>query len=139
MKKTILFLLISIAFIGCKNADKKEQSTPIETEITEKPKVDTCLFVNGRSYSNIQQKCVELDSLPVKLNPLKDGMMVKGSPAYLLFDETKSKAELFFPENDKGTIFEKSNTGNWTHNKYILIAWKGYVLKQNDTPIYGGQ
>ncbi len=138
MKKAVLFVLASLILVCCKNSDKRETG-PAKVETYKKPKADTCLFADGKSFSNIRQACIGLDSLPFKLNPLRDGMMTEGDPAYLLFDGSKTKAELFLPEQDQGILLEKTAPGNWADDDYLLIAWKGYVLKRNDVPIYGGQ
>lgn len=65
--------------------------------------------------------------------------MVKGKPAFLLFDHTKSKAELFLPNEDEGMVFNKTSNGNWSKGDYQLIAWKGYVVQFKEKHIFGGQ
>ncbi len=97
-----------------------------------------CLYANGNVYSNLQQACIEIASLNVKLNSLKDGMMAKGKPAFVLFNEDHSKAEVFLPNTNKGLLMDKTNTGKWQNENYILVAWKGYVLQQNGQAVYGG-
>lgn len=97
------------------------------------------MFENGKSYSELKQTCLELATLNIKLNPLKDGAITSGEFAYVLFSETNSKAELFLPSNNNGILLEKSNEGNWTFENYTLIAWKGYVLQKDGIPIFGGQ
>ncbi len=64
--------------------------------------------------------------------------MIKGKAALLLFDETKTQAELFLPNANEGIVLNKTNEGNWGNGDYILIAWKGYVVQYNGKPIYGG-
>ena len=138
MKQTVIFLVFCIVFIGCKSPEKKEQEKPLKNELNEKSDSETCLFENRKSYSNLKQQCIELDSLTLKLNPLKDGMITSGHKAFALFDESKSKAELFLPNFNHGFVMEKINTGNWEYGEYKLIAWKGYVLQKNGQAIYGG-
>lgn len=65
--------------------------------------------------------------------------MVKGKPAFLLFDNTKSKAELFLPNANTGMVLNKTSNGNWSNGDYKLIAWKGYVVQLKGKPIFGGQ
>ena len=64
--------------------------------------------------------------------------MVKGKPAFLIFNGTKSKAELFLPNSNKGIIIDKTSEGSWSNGNYMLIAWKGYVLQENGQAVYGG-
>lgn len=97
-----------------------------------------CLFENGKSFYELEQKCLELASLKTKLNPLKDGAKSNGDSAYVLFSSDNSKAEIFLPQSNKGIVLKKSNEGNWTFQNYKLIAWKGYVLQEKGVPLYGG-
>ena len=138
MKQAGILLLFCLIFIGCKNSEKKEQEKPFKNELIEKSDSETCLFVDGKSYSNLKQKCIELESLTLKLNPLKDGMITSGHKAFVLFDDSKSNAELFLPNSNEGVAMVKTNTGNWENREYKLIAWKGYVLQKNGQAIYGG-
>ena len=96
------------------------------------------MFVNGQSFSELKQTCLELSTLNIKLNHLKDGAKTKGNVAYVLFDDTNTSAEVFFPFENKGIILTKIAEGNWTNGDYKLIAWKGYVIQKNGKAIYGG-
>ena len=96
------------------------------------------MFENGKSYSQIKQTCLELDTLNIVLNPLKEGSKLEGKNAYVLFNDDNTKAELFLPSNNEGLILEKSNEGNWTYKNYKLISWKGYVLQKDGKAIFGG-
>lgn len=96
------------------------------------------MFVNGKTYSHLQQTCLEIATLNIKLNPLKDGAMTKGSPAFLLFDDTKSRVELFTPNSNEGLVMSKTSQGNWSNGDYTLIAWKGYVVQYKGIPVFGG-
>ena len=98
-----------------------------------------CLFVNGKVYSNLKQTCLKLSDLKTKLNPLKDGAMTDGKPAFILFDDSNSKAELFLPDANEGLVLEKSSEGNWKNGDYYVIAWKGYVIQYKEKPIFGAQ
>lgn len=97
-----------------------------------------CLFENGKVFSTIEQNCLELARLKIKLNPLKDGAMTEGSPAYLLFNETQSKVEVFLPKSNKGMVLEQLSPGNWAFGNYRLQSWKGYVLQEKGLAVFGG-
>lgn len=96
------------------------------------------MFENGKSYSELKQTCLELATLNIKLNPLKEGSKTEGQSAHVLFNDENTKAELFLPSNNKGIVLEKSNEGNWTNKNYKLISWKGYVLQKDGRSIFGG-
>ena len=96
------------------------------------------MFVNGQSFSQLKQTCLELATLNIKLNPLKDGAKTKGNIAYILLDNTNKSAEMFFPFENKGIILTKTADGNWNNGDYKLNAWKGYVIQKNGKAIFGG-
>lgn len=97
------------------------------------------MYENGRSYSELKQTCLELTTLNIKLNPLKDGAMTKGKFAYVLFNDKHAEAEVFLPTKDKGILLKKTTEGNWSNTEYTLISWKGYVLQKDGVTVYGGE
>ena len=64
--------------------------------------------------------------------------MTEGKPAYILFNNANTKAELFMPNKNKGMILNKTKEGNWTNTFYTLISWKGYVLQKDGIAVFGG-
>lgn len=97
------------------------------------------MFKNGKSYSELKQACLELATLNIKLNPLKEGAIAEGNPAYVIFDKDRTKAELFLPNKNKGIVLLKTNQGNWSNQEFILISWKGYVVQLNGKAVFGGE
>ena len=57
----------------------------------------------------------------------------------VLFDDARARAEVFLPGHNNGMIMLLTNTGNWEKGEYRLVAWKGYVLQQNEQPVFGGE
>jgi hypothetical protein len=121
-----------------KNSIKYNSTMPLAKTDCDKWRA-SCLFINGKVYSHLRQSCLELTTLNIKLNPLKNVAMAKGKPAFLLFDNTKSKVELFLPNSNKGIVMDKTNEGNWSNGDYKLIAWKGYVLQEKGIAVFGGE
>lgn len=101
-------------------------------------KVD-CVYKNGKAFSKLNQKCLELSTLATKLRPMQEGAMVKGDTAYVLFDSTRLKAELFLPGKNEGIVLNKTSEGNWRSGEYKLIAWKGYVVQFKNKAAFGGE
>jgi len=99
---------------------------------------DACLFEEGKSYSELEQRCITLATLKTTLNPLKEGTRTDGKKAYVYFSSDNAKAEVFLPNSNKGIVLEKKGEGNWVSENYILMAWKGYVLQEKGIAIYGG-
>ncbi|WP_157491931.1 hypothetical protein [Gelidibacter mesophilus] len=82
---------------------------------------------------------MELTTLNIKLNPLKEAALTEGKSAYVLFNDKNSEAEVFLPSKNKGILLKKTNEGNWSNTQYTLISWKGYVLQENNKAIFGGE
>lgn len=98
-----------------------------------------CIYKNGKAFSNLNRKCLELATLETKLQPMEEGSMTNSDIAYVLFDSTQSKAELFLPNHNEGLILKKTSEGNWRSGDYKLIAWKGYVVQFKNKAIFGGE
>lgn len=97
------------------------------------------MFINGQSFSELKQTCLKLSDLNIILNPLKDGAITKGKPAYILFDKDRNQIELFLPNRDNGIVLPKTKQGNWANDEFIVISWKGYVIQHNGKAVFGGQ
>jgi len=100
---------------------------------------EACQYKNGKAFSNLNQKCLELSSLEIKLYPMKDDESTKDEIAYVLLDSTQSKAELFLPKRDEGMLLKKTSNGNWGSGDYKLMAWKGYVVQFKGKAVFGGE
>lgn len=96
------------------------------------------MYENGDAFSSLKQTCLEIATLDIQLNSLTDGSKTNKPKAFVLFNDDKTKAEIFLPDNNKGITLEKSNNGNWSNSEYTLIAWKGLVLQKNGKAVYGG-
>ncbi len=99
-----------------------------------------CITLLGTVWSVLKNDCVNLSATATRLNPIE--MKDKGkSPAFIIFSDNRSQAELYLPENSPSVILErKGNEGNqyWENQDLKLIQWKGYVLKKGKLAIYGG-
>jgi hypothetical protein len=99
-----------------------------------------CMGIMGMVWSDIKNNCVDLSKIATRLNPIE--LKDKGKdPAYLIFFEDKTKAEVYLPGNDHSVMLErKGKEGNWTwqHDDLKLIQWKGFVLQKKGVAIYGG-
>ncbi|GGD36016.1 hypothetical protein [Flavobacterium orientale] len=93
----------------------------------------------GYKKSLLREGCIDTSALTPRLNPLENGAMVSGDPAFVIFSKDLATAEVFLPQEKEGFLLTKGKDGNWTNEAYQLIAWKGFVLQKNGTPIFGGQ
>ena len=99
-----------------------------------------CMILMGRMWSAIRNDCIDLSKVATRLNPIEIKDKSK-APAYLIFSDDNTKAEVYLPENNHSVMLErKGKEGNWTwqHDDLKLIPWKGYVLQKKGVAIYGG-
>lgn len=149
MNKNIDFLpvlLISVLFFCCsenKN-QKKESSKPLADTLSEKRMTgndvdeNDCKASAGYRWSVIKNKCIRIFEDGIRLNPL-EATTDKTTAAYLVFSGDNNKAELFLPTGNSSVILERKAEGqSWANGEWMLIPWKGYVLKKNNVAVYGG-
>lgn len=88
-------------------------------------------------YSQVQLSLVNpiLDGIP--LHTLSGpNSLEQDQPAYLIFNEDKSKAEIFFSNQRNSMVLKKTHEGNWVNSLYTLSNWKGLTLYHETTPIF---
>jgi hypothetical protein len=149
MKKNICLVLVILVwpvFFSCTgNSIKKEESPKMRTDTSAKIKmagndVDEhgCKTSSGYQWSAIKNKCIKIFEDGTRLNPL-EAVADKTTAAYIVFSGDNNKAELFLPDGRSSTILERRAEGlPWINGEWMLIAWKGYVLKKNGMAVYGG-
>ncbi|PVD52862.1 hypothetical protein DC498_08025 [Terrimonas sp.] len=147
------YIIIVIAFIVSCGESKRSGPEPVrqlidsvtsETDslIPQKTGEDTddqgCKSSAGYQWSVIKNNCIRIFEEGVKLNPL-GAAENKTAAVYIIFSKDNSKVELFLPSEKASVILERKAEGqSWHKDIWELIPWKGYVLKKNDIPVYGG-
>ncbi|MCX8531142.1 hypothetical protein [Chryseobacterium luquanense] len=98
-----------------------------------------CIGSAGYTYSQIKNDCLRIFEQKIKLNEVKP----KGSSTSMtavIFSKDMKKAEIFLPEQNKGSlILTKLGKGKaWKNGNYILVPYKktGYQLKKDNVVIY---
>lgn len=98
-----------------------------------------CIGSAGYTYSQIKNDCVRVFEQKIKLNEVKP----KGSSTSMtavIFSKDMKKAEVFLPEQNKGSlILTRLGKGKaWKNGSYILVPYKktGYQLKKDNIVIY---
>ncbi len=141
MKKTALLILVITTFISCDFFKTTEDDAPKE------PKKDLvlggdkdengCLASAGYTWSKLNKECVRAFS-GIQLMPIEktdDATLC----AYLLFDESGNKSELFLPNVEGSIILERSGKDKpWKFNDWELIPLNGYQLKKGGKLVYSG-
>ncbi len=149
MKKNICLLLgilVWPVFFSCTgNSINKDESPKLQTDTSAKNKtvgddVDEhgCKTSSGYQWSAIKNKCIRIFEDGTRLNPL-EAVADKTTAAYIVFSDDNNKAELFLPPDKSSTILKRKAEGQpWINGEWMLIAWKGFVLKKNEIALYGG-
>ncbi|PAM95379.1 hypothetical protein B4N84_08890 [Flavobacterium sp. IR1] len=151
MKKVFLVaIIVGLCFsCGKKTAEQQnevKQEEPIKQEVKE-DSADVvvgndadehgCKASTGYTWSVLKNECVKLSEVGTVLRHYDEGKEYN-TVAYVIFDG--DKAELFLDtQKDAIMLVRKSEGESWINGDYILIPWKGYVLKKGDDIIYGGE
>lgn len=141
MKKVALLVVLITTLISCDFFKTTEADAPKE------PKKDLvlggdkdengCLASAGYTWSKLNKECVRAFS-GIQLMPIEktdDATLC----AYLLFDESGNKSELFLPNVEGSIILERSEKNKpWISDDWELIPLNGYQLKKAGKLVYSG-
>lgn len=97
-----------------------------------------CIPSAGYTWSILKNNCVRLfEEKGVSMEPV-DNKESYVSVAVVLFDETRTKAELFLPTDKESILLERKSPGDstWRGNDFEFIHEKKYALKKAGTKIY---
>jgi hypothetical protein len=144
MKKIILVLSIIAVIVSCKQKESVDEEQPKEIATKDSTIVGVdkdengCLASAGYTWSKLNKECVRAFT-GIQLNPMNNEATEDVTLcAYVLFNETGDKAEVFLPD-EKSFILTRASEGRpWIFQEYQLIPWKGYVLKKADKVIFSG-
>ena len=146
LKKSIVSFFIMSCLISCKWTDqevekKKENETNAKDVVVGGDKdEDGCLASAGYTWSKLNKECIRvftgLQLLPVDKSKNQDDAVFA---TYILFDESREKAELFLPNEDNSVIVKSEVKGkSWTNGDWELISNKGYQLKKAGKLLFVG-
>ena len=151
MKKGLILIFSVLTLVGCKEVKKAEGEVNASETVTtsqieegvdvqdgkQAPQIGGekdnhgCLASAGETWSELKQKCLRLFEEGLRLNPVK----VEGSAvisAFVIVDDTKSKAEIFLPEeSSKALILEKKSEGIYADSTYKYDAKEGVLYINN--------
>ena len=139
MKKIIVYTLTLFAVAACNNlksnsAKNNEQTTETSTQ-TEQPSIGgqkdahDCLTAAGQTWSELKQDCIQVFKEGQRLNPVHQKSDEAVISAFVVFNDAKTKVELFLPNNDTTTIILDKTEANVYQNKE-------YVFNSKETAIY---
>ncbi|MDO4228790.1 MAG: hypothetical protein Q4C98_03180 [Capnocytophaga sp.] len=121
--KKIAFLASVFMIVACNNSTQqnKNQEVTEEKEVLlggEKDK-HGCIAAAGETWSELRQTCLQIFNEGKRLNPTEVKENEAVISAFVLFNEDKSKAELFLPSDaERNIILSKTGEHIYEAEKY---------------------
>lgn len=144
IKKLTIILSIFSIVVSCKPNDDKIKDIKPQTKTQDSTIVGAdkdangCLASAGYTWSKLNKECVHAFT-GIQLNPIDNSTTEDATLcAYVLFNETADKAEVFLPDEKSFILTRVSQGKPWIYQDYQLISWKGYVLKKEDKILFSG-
>lgn len=136
MKKVALLSLGFFALTACNNP-KSNSTENAEEQTTVGGEKDQhgCLTGAGETWSEIKQDCVQIFDIGQRLNPIEVNNGETVISAFVLFNDDKSKLELFLPNEKETTILEKGEN-NVYQNDSLKFDPKDSTLYINNEEKY---
>lgn len=126
MKNFTLLSLSLLSIMACNNQQNKNTAENTNNKTTaiggEKDK-HGCIAATGQTWSKLKQNCIRVFDTGVRLNPVivKNGEAVIS--AFVIFNDDKSKVELFLPGDKKSNIIiNKSTDDSYKNDIYKYDA-----------------
>lgn len=125
-EKTVFLSVITLVMMSC-NSNKLNKKANELTSETMKEEIKAmggekdkhgCLSSAGEIWSELRKKCLQIFNEGIRLSPvkIKEGNAVIS--AFVLFNEDKTKAELFLPTDTPNVILEKSEGNLYQKDNY---------------------
>jgi hypothetical protein len=141
MKKVALLSLGIFVLTACNNQKNNSSENAEEQTATEQSTIGGdkdehgCLTASGETWSEIKQGCVQIFDIGQRLNPIEVNNEEAVISAFVLFNDDKSKLELFLP-NEKGTTILNKAEGNVYENDSLKFDTKDSTLYINNEKKY---
>ena len=142
MRKTVFILMSIFTLIACNNSkndraksDDQQNSTEASNLVGGEKNEHGCLTSAGETWSGIKQGCVRIFSIGQRLNPIEINNGEAVISAFVLFNDSKSKLELFLP-NEKETIILDKGEEEIYQNDSLKFDAKDSTLYINNERKY---
>ena len=129
MKKVFITVISMLALAACNNNAQQQDTAAADSpaQAQEAPATGGdrdehgCIPSAGQSWSQLRQECVQVFEVGTRLNPVekKEGEAVIS--AFVLFNDGRSKAEIFLPNRDvESIILDKAADGTYKADRYAF-------------------
>ena len=129
MKKVFITVISMLALAACNNNAQQQDTAAADStaQAQEAPATGGdrdehgCIPSAGQSWSQLRQECVQVFEVGTRLNPVekKEGEAVIST--FVLFNDDRSKAEIFLPNSDvESIILDKAADGTYKADRYVF-------------------
>ena len=129
MKKVFITVISMLALAACNNNAQQQDTAAADSTAKAQEAPATggdrdehgCIPSAGQSWSQLRQECVQVFEVGTRLNPVekKEGEAVIS--AFVLFNDDRSKAEIFLPNSESGSIIlDKAEDGTYKADRYAF-------------------
>lgn len=124
MKNITLLTLGLFAMASCNNPQRNapENTGELTESVGGERDQHGCLASTGETWSEIKQGCVQIFDIGQRLNPVETGDGEAVISAFVLFNDDKSKLELFLPNESETIILDKADGETYQHDSFRFDA-----------------
>lgn len=126
MKNYLLLLITCLGLASC-NVKKDMMPQALGSDRDE----NGCISSAGQTWSTLKQSCIQVFNEGVRLNPVKTKADEAIISAFLLFNDDKSKLELFLPDNKETFIMKEAPKNVYKSKKYVYNSEEGILYINN--------
>ena len=126
MKKVFITVISMLALAACNNNAQQQDTAAADStaQAQEAPATGDehgCIPSAGQSWSQLRQECVQVFEVGTRLNPVEKKEGEAFISAFVLFNDDRSKAEIFLPNSDvESIILDKAADGTYKADRYAF-------------------
>lgn len=138
MKKIALLSIGLFALVACNNqktTSSENSNEQVKTDSIKEPLLGGekdkhgCIASTGETWSELKQECLQIFNVGERLNPIGVEAPDAVISAFVLFNDDKSKAELFLRDEETNPILDKSEDGNYQNEMYKYNVAESAIYK----------
>lgn len=130
MKRVFIPAISLLTLIACNNTQQQQDTTAADSteQAQEAPTTGGdrdehgCIPSAGQSWSELRQECIQVFNVGTRLDPVEKQEGEAVISAFVIFNDDRSKAEIFLPGSDspKSVILAKTDDGTYKADRYTF-------------------
>jgi len=124
MKKVTLLAWTFLALTACSDRKSNSRNNPEGQDPEQRPQIggdrdrNGCLTAAGETWSGIKQDCIQIFNVGQRLNPIEKNEVEAVISAFVLFNDDRSKLELFLPDQKKTILLHRDGKGSYQRDSW---------------------